>query len=67
MKDNQSNTCFTRLIFHMLFNPFKMAIQFFKTASNFPNFDDPNVFSEIQQAFGPDFRTVGKSLGLATR
>ena len=21
-----------------------MAVQFFKTASNFPNFDDPNVF-----------------------
>ena len=28
----------------MLFNPFQMAVQFFKTASNFPNIDDPNAF-----------------------
>ena len=25
----------------MAFNPFKMVVQFFKTASNFPNFDGP--------------------------
>ena len=34
----------------MLFKPFKIAAQFFKTASRFPNFDDPNLFPQIQQA-----------------
>ena len=28
----------------MVYNPFKKAVQFFKTASNFPNFDGQNVF-----------------------
>ena len=28
----------------------------------FPNFDGPNDISQIQQAPGPDFRKVGKSL-----
>ena len=45
------------------FNTFQMAVQFFKTASNFPNFDGPNAFSpQIQQAHGPNFRKVGISL-----
>ena len=44
---------FSLLISYMLFNPLKMAVQLFKTASNFRNLDDPN---------GPDFRKVGKSL-----
>ena len=47
---------------NMLIYPFKMAVQFFKTASKFPNFDDSNAYSPIQQAPGPDFRKVGKSL-----
>ena len=47
----------------MVFNPFKMAVQFFQTASNFPNFDSQNAFSPpIQQAPGPDFRKIRKSL-----
>ena len=52
----------TLLISFMLFNPFQMAVQFFKTVSNFPKFGGPNNFSKIQQAPGPDFRQVGKSL-----
>ena len=36
--------CFTLLVSFMLFDPFQMAVQFFYTASNFPNFDDPNAF-----------------------
>ena len=28
---------------YMLFNPLKMAVQFFKIAPNFPNFDDQNA------------------------
>ena len=27
------------------FDPFKMAVEFFLTASNFPNCDGPNAFS----------------------
>ena len=27
------------LISYMVFNPFKIVVQFFETASNFPNFD----------------------------
>ena len=51
------------LISHMVFNPFKMAVQFFQTAPNFPNFDGSKAFSpNIQQVPGPDFRNVGKSL-----
>ena len=40
----------TLLISYMVFNPFKMAVQFFSTSSNFPNFDGPNAFFQIQQA-----------------
>ena len=29
---------FIQLIFYMVFNPFKMAVQFIKAASNFPTF-----------------------------
>ena len=36
---------FTQLISYMAFNPFKMAVQFIKTASSFPNFDCQNAFS----------------------
>ena len=35
---------FALLISYMVFNPFKMAVQFFWTASSFPNFDGPNAF-----------------------
>ena len=53
------------VISHMGFYPYRIAFQFFKNASNFPKFDDPNMFSpQIQQAPGPNFRWVGKSLGL---
>ena len=31
-------------LFHIDFNPFKIAVQFFQTASNFPNFDGQNAF-----------------------
>ena len=44
------------------FNPFKMKVQFFWTASSFPNFYGPNAFSQVQQAPGPNFKMVGKSL-----
>ena len=44
------------------FNPFKMAVHFFWTASSFLNFDGPNAFPQVQQAPGPDFKKVGKSL-----
>ena len=52
-----------QLISYMLFifNPFKITVQFFKTASNFPNFDDSNAFFNIQQVPGLKFRKVGKS------
>ena len=46
------------------FNPFKMAVQFFYTASNFPILMAPNIFSQMQQAPGPDSRKVGKSMGI---
>ena len=46
----------------MVLIPFKMAVKFFKTASNFPNFDGPNAFFQIQQAPGPNVSKVGKSL-----
>ena len=36
-----------------------LASQFSQIASNFPNFDGQNAFSQIQQAPGPDFRKVG--------
>ena len=36
----------------MVFNQFKIEIQFFATASSFPNFDGPNVFSKFQQVPG---------------
>ena len=50
---------FTMLISNIQgFNQFKMAVQFF----GFPNFDGLNEFSKIQQAPGPNFRKVGKSL-----
>ena len=35
---------FTLLISYMGFNLFKMAVQFFQTASSFPNFEGPNAF-----------------------
>ena len=46
----------------MVFNPFKIAFQFIWTASNFPKFDGPCFFTRNQQAPGPNFRKVGKSL-----
>ena len=46
-----------QLISYMIFNPFKIAVQLFLTASSFPNFDDPNAFPQIQQAPGSDFRS----------
>ena len=53
---------FTLLISYMVFNPFKIAVQFFKTASNFPILMAQMIFSQIQQVPGPDSRKVGKSL-----
>ena len=50
------------------FNQFKMVVNFFKTVrlhQVFPNFDSLKlsmIVSQIQQAPGPDFRKVGKSL-----
>ena len=43
----------------MVFNQFKMVVMFFKTASNFPNFDHTNDI--FPNSTGPDFRKVGKS------
>ena len=37
-------------LFHV-FNPFKMAVQFFWTASSFPNIDGRNAFSS--SSIGP--------------
>ena len=31
----------------MVFNPFKMAVHFFWTASSFPNIDGPNAFPKF--------------------
>ena len=55
MNGDLSNTCFTYtlLISYMLLNPFSSFIL---------SFDDPNAFSLIQQAPGPDFRKEGKFL-----
>ena len=44
------------------FNPFKMAVQFFRLHEVFPIFMVQMRFSQIQQAPGPDFRKVRKSL-----
>ena len=53
---------FTLLISYIGFNPFKMAVQFFLTASNFPILMARMIVSQIQQAPGPDSREVRKSL-----
>ena len=54
---------FTLLISYMVYNPFKMVVHFFHTASNFPNSDGPNAFfPQIQQAPGRNFRKAGKAL-----
>ena len=56
---------FTLLISYnmvLTFNPFKMAVQFFWTASSLPNIDGPNAVSHVQQAPGLDIKRVGKSL-----
>ena len=34
----------TLLIYYIGFNPFKMVVQLFLKATNFPNFDGPNAF-----------------------
>ena len=52
----KQQTCysFILLISFMVFNPFEMAVQIFKTASSLPNFDGPNAFfPQIQQDPGP--------------
>ena len=46
----------------LVFNIFKMAVQCFLTASNFPTLMAQMIFAQIQQASGPDSRKVGKSL-----
>ena len=38
---------------YMFFNPFKMAVHFLKTASNFSNFDDPNRSTFFPNSTGP--------------
>ena len=53
---------FTLLVSYMVFNPFEMAVQFFKTAWKFPILMAQIIFPQIQQAPGPDSRKVGKSL-----
>ena len=43
-----------------------MAVEVFKTASNFPNFDGPKCFfPQIQRAPGPNLSKVGNSLLLS--
>ena len=51
-----------QLVSYMVFNPFKMAVQFFSTASKIPISMAQINFSQIQLAPGPDSRKVGKSL-----
>ena len=55
---------FTLLISYMVFNPFEMAAQLFLDFIKFSQFWWSKCFflSQIQQAPGPDFRKVGKSL-----
>ena len=53
---------FTLLVSCMVFNPFKMAVQFFKIASKFPIMVAEMIFSQIQHAPGPGSRKVGNSL-----
>ena len=48
--------------FLYVFNPFKIAVQLYLTASNFPILMAKMIVSQIQQAPGPDSRKVGKSL-----
>ena len=50
----------TLLVSYMVFNPFKMLVQFFKTASKLVILMIQIIFSQIQQAPGPDFRKIGK-------
>ena len=49
---------FTLLISYMVFNPLEMAIQFLV----FPILIVQMLFPKSQQALGPGFRKVGKSL-----
>ena len=53
------------LISYMVFNPFKMVVQFFWTTSSFQNFDGPNAFFKVQQVHGPAFEKVAKSLSMS--
>ena len=46
----------------MVFNQYKMVVQFSWTASSILNSDGLNVFLQNYQTPGPDFRKVGKSL-----
>ena len=52
-----NSSSFTLLISYMFLNPFKMG-----SSSSFPNLMVQMLFPQIQQAPGPDFRKVGKSL-----
>ena len=44
---------FTLLISSMVYNPFKMVVQFFWSASSSPNSDGPNAFFFLQNSTGP--------------
>ena len=48
--------------FIYVFNPFKMVVQFFRLHQIFPILMIQILLFQIQQAPGPDFRKVGKSL-----
>ena len=47
----------------MLFDPFKMAVEFFKTASTFPNFDDSNAFFPNSTSPWPRLQKGRKIIG----
>ena len=55
----QLNTA--NFLYMYIFNPFEMAVQFFRLLSSFPNFD-ANAFFPNSTGPWPDFRKVGKSL-----
>ena len=47
---------FALLISYMVFNPFEMVVQFFSTASSFPNFDGLNAFFPSSTGPWPDLK-----------
>ena len=47
-----------------ILNQFKMVVHSFRLHQVFPTLMVSMIFSQIQQAPGPDFRKVGKSLNI---